>query len=128
MVRGFRQLRGSWPRNFEELLAQLNASISQDVDIPDPLPQASKAAQLRETISLKFPFLEYSVLNVLRHANGAQQNAMEQGDFLADFPLQRWIFLNNTLERYDIRRYTESVSLLYILAEKNLADLIRIHP
>jgi ankyrin repeat protein len=109
-------------------LAQLNASISQDVDIPDPLPQASKAAQLRETISLKFPFLEYSVLNVLRHANGAQQNAMEQGDFLADFPLQRWIFLNNTLERYDIRRYTESVSLLYILAEKNLADLIRIHP
>jgi hypothetical protein len=53
---------------------------------------------------------------------------MEQGDFLADFPFQWWIFLNNTLERYDIRRYTESVSLLYILAEKNLADLIRIHP
>ncbi|KAL5324994.1 hypothetical protein ACEPPN_006116 [Leptodophora sp. 'Broadleaf-Isolate-01'] len=53
-------------------LAQLNASISEGVDIPDPLPQASKAAQLRETISLKFPFLEYSVLNVLRHANGAQ--------------------------------------------------------
>ena len=109
-------------------LAQLNASINQDVDIPDPLPQASKAAQLRETISSKFPFLEYSVLSVFRHANSAQQNAIGQRDFLADFPLQRWIFLNNTLERYDIRRYTESVSLLYILAEKNLADLIRIHP
>jgi hypothetical protein len=73
---------------------------------------------------LKFLFLEYSVLNVLRYTNGAQQNAIEQGDFLADFPLQRWIFLNNTLKRYDIQRYTESVSLLYILAEKNLADLI----
>ncbi|KAG4432770.1 hypothetical protein IFR05_011753 [Cadophora sp. M221] len=109
-------------------LAQLNASISQDVDIPDPLPQASKAAQLRETIGLKFPFLEYSVLNVLHYANGAQQNAINQGGFLADFPLQRWIFLNNTLERYDVRRYTELASLLYILAEKNLADLIRIHP
>jgi ankyrin repeat protein len=109
-------------------LAQLNASIDQDVNIPDPLPQASKAAQLRETISLKFPFLEYSVLNVLCHANSAQRNEMWQGDFLADFPLQRWLFLNNALERFDIRRYTESVSLLYILAEKNLAALIRIHP
>jgi hypothetical protein len=109
-------------------LAQLDALISQEVDIPDPLPQASKAAQLRETISLKFPFLEYSVFNVLRHANVTQQNAIGQGDFLAYFPLQRWIFLNNTLERYDVRRYTESASLLYILAEKNLAGLIRIHP
>jgi hypothetical protein len=109
-------------------LAQLNALINKDVDIPDPLPQASKAAQLRETISSKFPFLEYSVLNVFHHANAAQQNAIEQGEFLADFLLQRWILLNNALEKYDVRRYTESVSLLYILAEKNLADLIRIHP
>jgi ankyrin repeat protein len=109
-------------------LAQLNAPISQGVNIPDPLPLAAEAAELRETINLKFPFLKYSVLNVLRHANGAQQNAIEQGDFLAKFPLQRWIFLNNTLERHNIRRYTESVSILYILAEKNLADLIRIHP
>ncbi|KAG9230079.1 heterokaryon incompatibility protein-domain-containing protein [Amylocarpus encephaloides] len=108
-------------------LAQLNASI-KDVDIPHPLPKASEAKQLRETINLKFPFLEYSVLNVLHHANGAQQNAIEQGHFLADFPLQRWVFLNNTLEQYGKRRYTDSVSLLYILAEKNLADLIRIHP
>jgi ankyrin repeat protein len=109
-------------------LAQLNVLINQDVDIPDPLPQASKAAQLRETISLKFPFLEYAVLNVLHHANSAQQNKIGQGDFLADFPLQRWIFLNNALEKFDVRRYTESVSLLYILAEMNLASLIRIHP
>jgi hypothetical protein len=109
-------------------LAQLNASISQDVDIPDPLPQASKAAQFRGTICLMFPFLEYSVLSVFRHANSAQQNMIEQRDFLAKFPLQRWIFLNNTLENFDIRRYTKSVSILYILAEKNLADLIRIYP
>jgi len=95
-------------------LTQLNASISQDVDIPDPLPQASKAARLRETIGLKFPFLEYSVRNVLCHANGAQQNAMDQRDFLADFPLQRWIFLNNILEIYDVRRYTESFRILLL--------------
>ncbi len=109
-------------------LAQLNALVNQDVDIPDPLPQASKAGQLRKTINLKFPFIEYSVLNVLRHANSAQQNGIEQGDFLTNFPLKQWIFLNNALERHDIRRYSESASLLYILAEKNLAELIRICP
>lgn len=82
---------------------------------------------MRETITLKFPFLEYSVLNVLHHANSAQQNAIEQDIFLVKFPLQRWKFLNNALERYEIRRYNDPVSMLYILAEKNLADLIRIN-
>jgi hypothetical protein len=53
---------------------------------------------------------------------------MEQGDFLADFPLQRWIFLNKTFKRHRIGQYIESVSLLYILAEENLAELIRVHP
>ncbi|TVY37028.1 Vegetative incompatibility protein HET-E-1 [Lachnellula subtilissima] len=109
-------------------LAQLNASINQDITIPNPLPKASEAAQLRETISLKFPFLEYSVLNVFHHANRAQRNAMDQSDFLDNFPLEKWIMHNNTIEKHGIRRYTPSVSLLYILAEKNSADLIRIHP
>jgi ankyrin repeat protein len=108
-------------------LAQLNASISQDVDIPHPLPPAYKAAQLRETINLKFPFLTYSVLNVLHHANSAQQNTMEQADFLAKFPLQQWKTLNNALEKFEIRRYDDPINMLYILAEKNLADLIQIH-
>ncbi|TVY13284.1 Vegetative incompatibility protein HET-E-1, partial [Lachnellula arida] len=109
-------------------LAQLNALINQDIAIPDPLPKASKAAQLRETINLKFPFLEYSVLNVFHHANSAQRNAMDQRSFLADFPLEKWILHNNTIEKHDIRRYRQSVSLLYILAEKNSDDLIRISP
>jgi hypothetical protein len=109
-------------------LAQLDAPISQEVDVPVPLPQASKAAKLIEIIRLKFPFLEYSGFNVLRHANDAQQNAIEQVDFLANFPLRPWIFLNNILQKYDMQRLTESASILYILAEKNLADLIRICP
>jgi ankyrin repeat protein len=108
-------------------LAQLSA-ISQDFYIPDPLLPAPEASQSRETISLEFPFLEYSVRNILLHANSSQQNAIDQREFLATFPLQRWILLNNALERAKIRRYTESVSLLYLYAEKNLAALIRIHP
>jgi ankyrin repeat protein len=109
-------------------LAQLNASIKQDTDIPDPLPPASKATQLWQIINERFPFLEYSIRNILHHANCAQQNAIRQVDFLVEFPLQRWIFLSNSLQRSDGQRYTKSASLLYILAEKNLTDLIRICP
>ncbi|RDW65991.1 hypothetical protein BP6252_09626 [Coleophoma cylindrospora] len=108
--------------------SQLNASISQEVDITDPLPKAADAISLREDLKLKFPFLEYSVLNVLYHANIAQQYTVDQGEFLANFPLQQWTVFNNTLEKFDSRRYKISVSSLYILAEKNFADLLRIHP
>ncbi|KAH8745283.1 ankyrin repeat-containing domain protein, partial [Diaporthe sp. PMI_573] len=38
-----------------------------------------------------------------------------------------WANLNNAFERHVIRRYTKAVKLLYILAENNLAHLIRIH-
>lgn len=109
-------------------LAQLEASIGQEFDIPDPLPQASRTAELREEINLKFPFLKYSILNVLRHANYAQHDGIQQGDFLTGFAFKRWIPLNNIMEQHDIRRYTKSVRIIYILAEMNLADLIRIHP
>ncbi|RDW72205.1 hypothetical protein BP5796_08239 [Coleophoma crateriformis] len=110
--------------------SQLNTSISQEVDITDPLPKASDTGSLRENLKLKFPFLEYSVLNVLYHANIAQQNTIDQGESLTNFPLQQWIVFNNILEKFDIRRYRnrKSVSILYILAEKNFADLLRIHP
>jgi hypothetical protein len=83
---------------------------------------------LRAALCLTIPFLEYSVHNILRHSNSAQQNELAQGDFLGRFPRQRWIFLNNTLEQHKIRRYTPRASLLYVFAEYNLAALIGIHP
>jgi ankyrin repeat protein len=113
-------------------LAQLErAAISQDAGTPDASPHASKAAlatQSREAISLKFPFLGYSVLNVLPHANSALQHGMDQAAFLDGFPLRRLVIFNDTLERYAVRRYGRLVSLLYVLAEKNLADLIKVYP
>lgn len=108
-------------------LAQLNASISQLMEIPDPLPPALQASQLRDNISSRFPFLEYSAHNVFHHSNLAQGNGIEQEPLFSDFPLQRWILINNAFERYDIRRYTKSVSLLYIFGKYDLVDLIRNH-
>lgn len=112
-------------------LAQLVAPIKprgQKLEVPDPLPQTSQAAKPLETIVSKFPFLQYSVDNVLHHSNLAERHGIEQQHFLSSFPLKRWVLLNNLLEGFEIPRYTESVSLLYLLGEKNLANLIRIHP
>ncbi|KAM0307192.1 hypothetical protein ACHAO8_010528 [Botrytis cinerea] len=95
-----------------------------------PPAQRSKEAQSRfqEEIKSRFPFLDYSVSNILYHANLAQQNYIDQVDFLATFPIRLWVFVNNYFENHEIRRYTESVTTLYLFAERNLASLIRICP
>jgi hypothetical protein len=105
-------------------LAQVNASINETIGIPDTLPRVAETKQIREAICSKFPFVEYAVQNVLRHADRAGQNGLDESDFLTIFPCQRWIVLNNTLEQYQIRRHTLQASLLYILAECNVAALI----
>ncbi|KLU92426.1 hypothetical protein MAPG_11372 [Magnaporthiopsis poae ATCC 64411] len=108
-------------------LAQLNSSFRQTVDIPDEPPKDAEAAKsIREALQHNFPFLEYAVSNALRHADSAQQHGVAQETLLKDFPLSKWAVLSNALERYAVRRYTKSVGLPYILAEKNLAHLIRI--
>ena len=40
--------------------------------------------------------------------------------------LAAWVLRHNLFEKYQIRRYSPSVSLLYILAERNLPTLIRV--
>lgn len=124
---------GDFMGNSHELLrdgclAQLDNLALQDAGIVDPLPPASETAELRQTIRLNYPFLEYSVLNSLQHADSAQHSGRDQEKLLAEFPLRKWILLHNTIEQHQIRRYTNSVSLLYILAERNLSNLISIHP
>ncbi|KAH6854879.1 hypothetical protein B0I37DRAFT_395223 [Chaetomium sp. MPI-CAGE-AT-0009] len=110
-------------------LAQVKAAVDQNVPTPStPVETKTEADQYREIIRLKFPFLEYSILKILHHANSAQHCGLDQGDFLGQFPLDCWKALNNVLEKSEIRRYGEEVNLLYILAEKNLANLIKFSP
>lgn len=105
-------------------LAQL---MTQDTRLWKYLPNAFQAAESRVSINSEFPFLEYAVSNLFHHANAAQKNGVEQIEFLQNILLQRWIFFNNALEKYSIRRYTDSAKMLYIFSEKNLADLIGVH-
>ena len=83
---------------------------------------------VRAHADASFPFLRYSVTNVLFHANRSQQEGIDQTGFLADYRLQRWIAVYNLFELHLIRRYTHSAPFLYILAERNLVSLIRVLP
>jgi ankyrin repeat protein len=110
-------------------LAQLLSRAHENTLVPNQMD--SQATQSREHVKLEFPFLEYSVLGVLHHANSAQQHGMDQVASITErFPshFQIWLELNNFLEKHAVRRYGELVSLVYILAEKNLAELIKIYP
>ncbi|KAK7404060.1 hypothetical protein QQX98_010146 [Neonectria punicea] len=93
------------------------------------LPKASsqEAAETRKSADKAFPFLEYATRNVLYHADAAERDGVSQTRFLQTFQLADWIKYDNLFERYETRRHTPKASLLYILAEHNLASLIGSH-
>jgi hypothetical protein len=110
-------------------LDYISVDVTTPLHIPDMLPKAPspQAASLRKSASRMFPFLQYAVRNVLYHADTAEAESISQADFLDNFPLSQWVTLDNLFEKHEVRRHTGSVSLLYLLAELNAANLIRIH-
>ncbi|KAH7061790.1 ankyrin repeat domain-containing protein [Paraphoma chrysanthemicola] len=107
-------------------LDYISIDVATRLQIPDKLPKASSqpAASLRKSATQTFPFLEYAVRNVLYHADTAEGGGISQADFLDSFPLLRWVKLDNLFEKHEVRRHTERVSLLYLLAELNMANII----
>ncbi|KAI4730667.1 purine and uridine phosphorylase [Aureobasidium sp. EXF-10728] len=83
------------------------------------------ASLLGENTTL-FPFLEYSIRHVFEHAELAASDGTPQKSFLEHFPFEFWILLQNSIERFQVRRYGTGTSLLYILVEQNLSHLVRI--
>lgn len=104
----------------------LKMDISSYVTFDKELPKANsdEAKLLRQTISRKFPLLEYATSNTLHHANTAAPS-VSQDDFVMAFNVRLWINLSNLFEKYQVRRYTSSASLLDILADTNQAQLIQ---
>ncbi|KAL2012474.1 hypothetical protein VTN00DRAFT_5192 [Thermoascus crustaceus] len=126
-------LRSNFPGRSHERLKQccenyMTIDTSQHLSLTAPLPSASSepAANLRRLASEKFPFLEYAVQNILHHADAADSYGIPQDVFVKNFTFSKWITLDNLFERYEIRRHTPDASQLYILAGKNLPNLIRI--
>jgi ankyrin repeat protein len=127
------ELGSNFPGLSHERLKQccqnyMRIDVSEHLSFSTPLPTASseEATNLRRLASEKFPFLEYVVRNILHHADAADGYGVSQDAFVEKFPLGEWIALDNLFERFQIRRHTSDVSLLYILAEQNLPKLIRI--
>lgn len=77
-----------------------------------------------DDISKRLPLLRYVTQNVLRHAENAA-DSIWQGVFLEEFPTAQWANLENMYQKYNIRRLTSEVDLLYILAERGFPNLIR---
>ncbi|KAK0728285.1 hypothetical protein B0T26DRAFT_848594, partial [Lasiosphaeria miniovina] len=134
-------LKGIWPEfkdfrgeSHERLkqccLAQINAKAITSLNLTNPLPKATsqEAVELRRSAARKFPFLEYTVRNVLFHADVAAGSGINQNEFLRDFQLPVWIDFDNLFEKHNIRRHTSNASLLYILAEHNIGNLITSYP
>ncbi|RYP13683.1 hypothetical protein DL765_006765 [Monosporascus sp. GIB2] len=136
---GLKQIWSGLGRNFEgeshERLKQcclnyMSIDIATHLNISDSLPKGSsqQAANLRQSADKAFPFLQYAIRNVLYHANAAQRGGVNQASFLQTFKVVEWIKLDNLFERHDIRRHTSNASLLYILAEHNMGNLIGCRP
>ncbi|KAI1374414.1 hypothetical protein F4677DRAFT_455428 [Hypoxylon crocopeplum] len=100
--------------------------VNHDLSSLPPGAPQSQAKDRRQAIAQRFPFLEYANQNLLYHADKAEGNGVSQKDFISKFPLCDWIVWSNLFEKHQIRRYTKTASLLYILAERNMPNLIRI--
>ncbi|KAL8875940.1 MAG: hypothetical protein Q9198_005775 [Flavoplaca austrocitrina] len=130
---GINRLRGELDlgRSHESLreccCIYMKIDISEDLPHDMELPKAStdEAKELRAQISAKFPLLQYSVHNVLYHADIASRHGVPQDLFLQRFAKDPWILLDNVFERYHVRRRKKdhTSDLLYITTQKSLASL-----
>ena len=77
-------------------------------------------------ISKSFPFFKYAVNYVLHHANLAEGGGVAQSAFIEEFPLSTWIDMYTRLRHGNGRRYTHEASLLYIFADQDLPNLVKI--
>jgi hypothetical protein len=78
-------------------------------------------------ITYLFPFLQYAVRCVWYHTDLAEESGITQRELLETFPLPQWIKMNNIYQPIT-RQHTEHASVMYILAELDMVNLINIHP
>jgi ankyrin repeat protein len=107
----------------------IGLEIESLLSSPEEVFEASlqRITELQNSVLAAFPFLEYAVQNVLYHADAAERFGLSQDKAMLDFPRTRWIWLDNLFKKHKIRRHTNEMSMLYLLAECNLANLLKSH-
>ena len=106
----------------------IDFSTYPDISNQSRKTSSQEASAIRKSAACMFPFLEYATRHVLYHADVAEGYGIAQGRFIQSFQLKDWIRLDNLFEKHEVRRHTQDASLLYILAEANMPNLIKIHP
>ncbi|KAB8212275.1 ankyrin repeat-containing domain protein [Aspergillus parasiticus] len=109
-------------------LTQMTISARSNLGYSLPKASPPEATQLGQSVDRVFPFLEYAIKNILYHGDAAEGGGVNQLSFIQSFQLDRWIPLYNLFKAPHELPYTPGISLLYILAEHNLGNLISIHP
>lgn len=107
--------------------------ISEEMEIalslPRPLPATTHVDDLgglRIAAETRFPFLEYSVKNVLRHAELAWLGGISQQHFIEEFRWSPWTRINALLTDRDCDRYTTPEdSLAFVLAHLGASMLLK---
>jgi ankyrin repeat protein len=125
-----RNLQGECHEQLKHCCLKYMSIIITDLNIGNSLPEvySLQAVEQRQSTDKMFPFLKYTVENILYHADTAEGSGVNQTSFLRTFRLDHWIELDNLFERHEIYRHTPCASLLYILAEYNMGNLIRSYP
>jgi ankyrin repeat protein len=109
---------------YNYLISEACAQIILPAELPRADSQEGKT--LRNQTLSTLPFLEYTLENILYHANSAHDQGIAQHGFVSFFPLFSWRILDNAVARYTSHRHHKTVSTAYILAEQGRAALLKI--
>ncbi|EQB46479.1 hypothetical protein CGLO_14452 [Colletotrichum gloeosporioides Cg-14] len=114
-----------------QITATMVGQVEATATLLPPKKSPTDAHKAMRLALNKYPFQEYAISSVLHHSN-VIADSLPQDEFLDQFPLKDWIYFANILEQQADRRYTPTVTLTYILAERNfprlLGTYIRRHP
>jgi hypothetical protein len=86
----------------------------------------SRVSGLRDEVTAGFPFLEYAAGHFLYHADAAERFDVSQKDFIRNRQITSWIRLHDIYPSNLAIGHTAQVTLLYLLAEHNLSNLIKL--
>lgn len=127
-----------WPEYEDNFYGQSHERLKQSchdyislaaafVDISKGLAKASarETAAPYKLARRLWSFLEYAIDNVFYHADIAEGSGISQKGFLDNFSIPEWVRFENLFEIHKVRRHTQHVSLLYLLAEFDMANLIK---
>ncbi|KAH3950978.1 hypothetical protein HBI56_087340 [Parastagonospora nodorum] len=92
----------------------------------DMLSNLSLVPGLRNEVTDGFPFLEYAAGHFLYHADAAELFGVSQKSFIRNRQITSWIRLHDIYPSNFAIGHTPEVTLLYLLAEHNLSNLIKL--